>query len=456
MTGTPNITCVAGRGIVPGLALALALVTLALPGRGAAAAPTAPLAAQVRPGGSVSADGLTVTDGQRTLRASQVTDLDPGGQQVAVAGSGYDTSKGIYVALCLVTPGDQPPSPCGGGIDIDGTSGASAWISSNPPSYGVGLASPYGAGGTFSTTVAVSPVLSGGFDCRQVQCAIVTRNDHVRTADRGQDLLLPVRFGTGAAAPAPTPEAPASTAPAPTTVPPTTAPPTTLAPPPAPTTTAPAPAPEATLSDDGRTASEGGRSLTVSQVEDLAPDGDVVTVEAEGFDEGRGVLVSVCRVAESPSEAPGPCLAGATPGSSVWISSDPPEYAADLVEPYDDGGFSVELDVAAVIDADTDCRKVECAVVVRRDDTDADDRTLDLAVPVAFAEEQEAPATTTTAPATDDVVATADAGSGSGGGPLPWALGAVGLLAAVGATLLVLRARHRGDVPPGAPAGEGT
>jgi len=106
----------------------------------------------------------TNADGQRTLRVGRSQGLAPSGQTVAVAGSGYDVSKGVYVALCLVTPADQAPSPCGGGIDIDGVSGASAWISSNPPSYGEGLAQPYGEGGSFSVTVDVGPSLAGGID----------------------------------------------------------------------------------------------------------------------------------------------------------------------------------------------------------------------------------------------------------------------------------------------------
>ena len=148
----------------------------------------------------MAADGLSASDGQRTLRVAQSQGLAPSGQTVAVAGSGYDVSKGVYVALCLVTPADQAPSPCGGGIDIDGVSGASAWISSNPPSYGEGLAVPYGEGGSFSVTVNVGPSLAGGIDCRLVQCAIVTRNDHVRTADRSQDIIIPVTFSSGGTA----------------------------------------------------------------------------------------------------------------------------------------------------------------------------------------------------------------------------------------------------------------
>lgn len=432
-------------------ALALVLGVVAATGLGAPAG-AASSAGAPRQAGVLSPGGLTVGDGQRSLRVAQATELSPAGQQVAVAGSGYDTDKGVYVALCLVTPADRPPSPCGGGIDIDGVSGASAWISSNPPSYGEGLAIPYGEGGTFSVTVSVSPVLAGGFDCRQVQCAIVTRNDHVRTADRSQDLAIPVRFGAGEVAPpapvpAPAPEVPASTAPAPT------APPTTLAPPPAPTTAAPAPAPEATLSADGRTARVGARSVTVSQVEGLGPDGDVVTVEGQGFDEATGVLVSLCRVSEDRSLAPNPCFAGSTPNASRWISSSPPDFAPDTVVPFDAGGrFSVQVDVAAILDAATDCRELDCALVVRRDDTAPDDRSLDLAVPVSFSAEA-APAPSST----EAQLAAAPTGSDGGGGSsaVPWIVGAV-VVVGVGAMAVLAVRRRRRDTQgePSPPAGD--
>ncbi|HMJ77963.1 MAG TPA: hypothetical protein VK507_18420, partial [Iamia sp.] len=198
-----------------------------------------PLARQ-RPSAPVSADGLQASDGQRTLRVGRSQGLSPAGEQVGVAGSGYDVGKGIYVAFCVVTPPTTAPSPCGGGIDQTGATGASAWVSSDPPSYGVGLATPYGPGGSFSVTITVAPVIADGFDCRQIQCAIVSRNDHIRTGDRTQDIFVPVTFAAGDAPPPVT--APPGTTP-PSTAPPSTAPPTTIAPPPAPTTTAPAPAP---------------------------------------------------------------------------------------------------------------------------------------------------------------------------------------------------------------------
>lgn len=386
-------------------------------------------------GGTVSSDGLSASDGQRTLRVAQSQGLAAGGQTVAVAGSGYDASKGVYVALCLVTPPDQPPSPCGGGIDIDGVSGASAWVSSNPPSYGEGLAQPYGEGGSFSVTVNVGPSLAGGIDCRQVQCAIVTRNDHVRTADRSQDVIIPVTFSSGSA----------DTTPPPTTAGPTT----TLAPPPPPTTTAPRPAPAVTMSDDGLTATDGSRRLTVSAADTLDPTGETLTVTGRGFDEAKGVLVTLCRVASSPTDAPSPCLAGSTPTASAWVASSPPDHAADLVVPFDQGGaFEVEVEVAAVIDDETDCREVECALVVRRDDTAPTDRTLDMAIPVAFLDEAPADESPTTTAAA--VAPTSVSDDQGGASPLVWAGAAAVLAGAVAGAVVLLRRRADGSPPAGA------
>jgi hypothetical protein len=145
---------------------------------------------------------VTETDGTRTLIVSVTNDLDPDAQTLRVRGTGYDTTKGIYVGLCAVQSPDQQPSPCGGGIDKSGSSGSSAWISSNPPAYGVGLAVPYSDGGSFDVEIAVSAAVNDVVDCRRVECAIVTKNDHTIISDRSQDIIIPVTF-TGEAPPLP-------------------------------------------------------------------------------------------------------------------------------------------------------------------------------------------------------------------------------------------------------------
>lgn len=153
----------------------------------------------------------SATDGTRALTVSQVTGLDPSGQTVQADGSGYDETKGVYVAFCVLRAAGTVPEPCGG----VGAASA-AWVSSNPPSYAGNLASPYGPGGTFSVPVEVSATI-GEFDCRQVQCGVVTRNDHTLSGDRSQDVAVPVSF-TGAPADLPLTTAPSSTAAAAETV----------------------------------------------------------------------------------------------------------------------------------------------------------------------------------------------------------------------------------------------
>lgn len=136
----------------------------------------------------------SVSDGTRTLTVSQSTGLAESGQTITVSGSGYDVNKGIYVALCVATPKGVLPSPCGGGVDMEGDGGASVWISDNPPSYAAGLPRPYGPGGSFRVSFKVGPVIDKFNDCRAVRCAIVTKSDHTINSDRSQDLQIPVTF----------------------------------------------------------------------------------------------------------------------------------------------------------------------------------------------------------------------------------------------------------------------
>lgn len=153
------------------------------------------------------------------LAVSKTQQLDPAGETVTVTGSGYPEADGIYVAFCVVPPPGRTPTPCGGGVDLGGDSGASAWISSNPPDYGVGLAIPYGPGGSFRVSVRVSAMLNSSIDCRLVQCAIVSRADHTHVGDRHLDVIVPVFFAVPPTTtqPVATTAAPATAAPSTTT-----------------------------------------------------------------------------------------------------------------------------------------------------------------------------------------------------------------------------------------------
>ena len=170
---------------------------------------------------AASAEGGSTTRDGRTLSVSKAVDLRPAGETVTVTGKGYDTSKGIYVAFCVDNGPGRVPTPCGGGADTEGSSGNSVWISDFPPAYGTGLARPYGDGGTFEVQISVRAQLRAddpetaedeAVDCRTTRCAVVTRNDHTRSDDRGQDVTVPIRFAASSTGAAPAPSRPGTAA----------------------------------------------------------------------------------------------------------------------------------------------------------------------------------------------------------------------------------------------------
>ena len=273
----------------------------------------------------VGASAQTVSRGPRTLTVSKSQGLSEAGERISVSGSGFDMEKGIYVGLCVITPAELIPSPCGGGPDLGGSTGSSIWVSSNPPPYGEGLAIPWGEGGTFSGTLDVGPVISPTADCRVVACAIYTRSDHLRLSDRSQDVFIPVTFGVQA----PTPTVPAGATATPTSVP-------------TPTPTSAPSAPTVRPLPDGKTAQAASMGLTTSKAADLDPAGEPVTVSGTGYDESRGIYVALCAV-PAPGAVPGPCSGGGA-NSSAWVSSNPPAFGVGRAEPYgENGSFEVEL-----------------------------------------------------------------------------------------------------------------
>ncbi|GAA4034143.1 hypothetical protein GCM10022247_69030 [Allokutzneria multivorans] len=142
--------------------------------------------------------------GTPKLTASKTTGLAQNGEKITVRGEGYDVNKGIYVAICVDNGPGKAPSPCLGGADMSGGQGGSVWISSNPPPYGKDLAKPYGPGGSFSVEL-ITKAKDTNADCLTQRCAVVSRNDHTRSGDRSQDVIVPITFTTGASSPAPVP-----------------------------------------------------------------------------------------------------------------------------------------------------------------------------------------------------------------------------------------------------------
>ena len=162
-------------------------------------------------GWPAAAQAASGPNGQ-TVTASVTTGLNPAGAKVTVRGTGFDLSKGIYVAFCVNKGPGQLPSPCLGGVDMKGESGSSVWISSNPPSYGEGLARPFtqsGGKGSFEVqlTVKAKDAFTNCLDRKvaPLGCAIGTRADHTRTADRSADVLIPVTFAGSGGQPSATP-----------------------------------------------------------------------------------------------------------------------------------------------------------------------------------------------------------------------------------------------------------
>jgi hypothetical protein len=114
---------------------------------------------------------------------------------VLVTGRGFDETVGLYLAYCLLPKKGQAPTPCGGGINKDGSASSSIWISSNPPPYAGELAQPFLPGGRFNQSVTISKKI-GKIDCTKRRCAIAVRADHIREGDRSADLFLPITFTT--------------------------------------------------------------------------------------------------------------------------------------------------------------------------------------------------------------------------------------------------------------------
>ena len=127
------------------------------------------------------------------------------GDRLVVSGSGFDSGRGIYVAICQVPDRvDVRPGPCLGGVpslDSEGSGseavewGPSNWINQEWAWRLFGARSyDDRERGTFRAYILVPPASEEGLDCRQVQCGLFTRNDHTAIDNRMQDLYLPVRF----------------------------------------------------------------------------------------------------------------------------------------------------------------------------------------------------------------------------------------------------------------------
>ncbi|MFD5558653.1 hypothetical protein ACFWIA_33100 [Streptomyces sp. NPDC127068] len=147
---------------------------------------------------SAATGSRTIVDGSTTYNLSITgPNTAPGtGANVTVTGTGYNSWQGIYVGLCAVSGGQgaNKPTPCLGGQDESGTTGASYWVSN----FGGGLlpnSSTFKSGGSFTAKIHIKADLGGGNVCGDtVDCAIVTRADHTDSSDRKYDVHIPVTF----------------------------------------------------------------------------------------------------------------------------------------------------------------------------------------------------------------------------------------------------------------------
>ncbi|MEV7089044.1 hypothetical protein AB0O07_24675 [Streptomyces sp. NPDC093085] len=171
---------------------------------------TAALTVGLAASASAATVGRSVTVGSTTYHLSLTAPATAAasGENVTVTGSGYNADKGIYVSLCVIPDGVDPndpatfttkATPCLGGQDEAGTTGASHWINSDFYWMSPDNSSPYDEAdgvGNFSVRIHVSPNIASGITCGQsgVRCAIVTRADHFDTNNRDADLYVPVTF----------------------------------------------------------------------------------------------------------------------------------------------------------------------------------------------------------------------------------------------------------------------
>lgn len=157
----------------------------------------------------------TATGDDGRVRTLRLLPAEPGatldtaalmpGDRFVVSGTGYDPARGIYVAICAIP--DDPatkPGPCLGGVPdqeaVETVEGRiqfapSNWINDDWAWKLFGARSYDDRdAGTFTAYIEVPATADENVDCRLVACALYTRNDHTASADRVQDVYIPLGF----------------------------------------------------------------------------------------------------------------------------------------------------------------------------------------------------------------------------------------------------------------------
>lgn len=189
----------------------------------AAASTSAPVTIDVRATGPTTPPPTTeppadVPSGTRTgtgpngqtLTATPVDSLAPTGTEVSVEGRGFTpaagfdiAADGLYVAVCVDNGPGAAPSPCVGGADAEGTHGNARWVTNNPyEGVPASALAPVAPDGSFRTTITVQAA-DEYVDCLALpageSCVIAVRADHRSSADRSQDVKVPICFAGEAA-----------------------------------------------------------------------------------------------------------------------------------------------------------------------------------------------------------------------------------------------------------------
>ena len=128
-----------------------------------------------------------------------------------------------------------------------------------------------------------------------------------------------------------------------------------------------------------------GQKFSAAQTKNII-DGTKVWVTGSNYSMKVGIYVTYC-VLPAPGKRPdicGPYDVTGQNNDSVWVSSNPPLYAALLVKPFKAGGkFKLAIKVTRFIGS-YDCKKVRCGLVTRADHTRGSYRLADVFIPVTI------------------------------------------------------------------------
>ena len=139
-----------------------------------------------------------------------------------------------------------------------------------------------------------------------------------------------------------------------------------------------------------------GQTLQVDATTNLT-DGQKLTVTGKGYNLKTGIYVTFCVIPPKGHrpELCGPFDVTGKNNQAVWVSSNPPIYAALLVKPFTEvktkvngktkatGSFTVQVPATQTIGT-YDCKVVKCAILTRADHTRSDYRKADVIIPVTF------------------------------------------------------------------------